>query len=643
VDKELFNAVKKLKFRKDINFLRALSVLSVIIYHINKGLLPGGWLGVDIFFFISGYLISNKIVIDLKNKEFKLKSFYTKRIKRIIPGLVSVLSFSVPFAYFLLPPKELQLFLKSFQSSLLFYSNFHFENLDFYNLPSTNYFPLLHMWSLSIEEQYYIIFPILFFLIFKINKNYLFKSVSFVILISLTLNLFSFGNSIFYQLPFRIWEFLLGVIFMFLESRLGFKKYSKHLGLTIILLSLIFFEDILINEVYTKLFCLFGVFLYLIESEESNFIKVLNRNKWLQKIGLISFSLYLFHQPIFAFFKIYTTKVESLNSWYYLILIIFLFLISHLNWKFVEIPFQNNFNKNKQLALGVVFMLFCISSFTLLNDDSFINRYTDVPQKAIQLSFKNQDTISQNGITCDNRNITNACEFKVPDPDFTVYVLGDSSLRTLSTALLEYQFENFDLIHFTADNCLYLTEIKLNNNACPNNTVRGMDQFINEIRDSVIIYGGRIPRYLSGTGFDNSFVAEENSIEVIPDFEKRLNNTLQKLATKNTVILLYPIPEQGWNVPELYFYNKVNWGDPVSYPSSIWDERVKRSNMFLNTVTSENIIRIFPDQIFCNSFIIGQCVGAIETEIFYSDDDHLSLEGSRLLAKEIMTVLPINE
>ena len=92
MDKELFNDVKKLKFREDINFLRALSVLSVIIYHINKGLLPGGWLGVDIFFFISGYLISNKIVIDLKNKEFKLKSFYTKRIKRIIPALVSALS-----------------------------------------------------------------------------------------------------------------------------------------------------------------------------------------------------------------------------------------------------------------------------------------------------------------------------------------------------------------------------------------------------------------------------------------------------------------------------------------------------------------------------------------------------------------------
>ena len=124
MDKELLSSVKRLNFRKDINFLRALSVVAVIIYHIDKNMLPGGWLGVDVFFFISGYLISNKIVVDLKTNNFKLKNFYIKRIRRIIPALISSLVFTLPFAYFLLPPRELQLFLESFQSSLLFYSNF---------------------------------------------------------------------------------------------------------------------------------------------------------------------------------------------------------------------------------------------------------------------------------------------------------------------------------------------------------------------------------------------------------------------------------------------------------------------------------------------------------------------------------------
>lgn len=639
MDKELLSGVRKLSFRKDINFLRAISVVSVIAYHVNKNILPGGWLGVDIFFFISGYLISNKIVVDLKNNKFNLKSFYIKRIKRIIPALISSLLFTIPFAYFLLPPKELQLFIESFQSSLLFYSNFYFENLDFYNSPPSKFFPLLHTWSLSIEEQYYIVLPLLFLLIFKFKKYLAFKIILLLGLASLILNFFDFGNSVFYQLPFRIWEFLFGVIFMFLENKFSFEKSSKTLGLLIIITSFVIFDDYLINEFYTKLFCLIGVFLYLIKSEEVKYVELLNNNPFIQQIGLISFSLYLFHQPIFVFFRIYDAKVDNLSSISFLGLLIFLYIISLINWKFIETPFQDRFNKTKKITLGIMFVTLVLSTFTLLNQDSFINRFTNIPQKALLLSFKSQDIVSQNGISCNNRSVKNICEFRVSNPEFTIYVVGDSSLRTLSTALLEYQNNNFDLIHFSGDDCLYLTGKKLSSNSCPNNSIDDLDEFIQNIENSTIIYGGRIPRYLSGKGFDNSFVTEENNIEVIPDFEERLENTIINLSSKNQLILLYPIPEQGWNVPELYFYKKFKWGETISYPSKIWTDRVQESNFLLDRVVSKNIIRVYPDQIFCDSFIKEQCVGAIGSNIFYSDDDHLSLEGSRLLAKLIMKEL----
>ena len=222
--KELLDKIQVLHFRKDINFLRALSVVSVIVYHIEKNFLPGGWLGVDIFFFISGYLISNKIIIELKNNNFQFRNFYLKRIKRILPALFSSLIFTIPFAFFLLPPKELYLYISSFQSSILFYSNIYFENLDFYNSPSTKFFPLLHMWSLSVEEQFYIIFPLVLFFIFKFRKNSTFFYIGIFSVLSLFFSALDFGNSVFYQLQFRIWEFLFGVIFMFLESKLSFKK-----------------------------------------------------------------------------------------------------------------------------------------------------------------------------------------------------------------------------------------------------------------------------------------------------------------------------------------------------------------------------------------------------------------------------------
>ena len=134
---------------------------------------------------------------------------------------------------------------------------------------------------------------------------------------------------------------------MFLENKFSFEKSSKTLGLLIIITSFVIFDDYLINEFYTKLFCLIGVFLYLIKSEEVKYVELLNNNPFIQQIGLISFSLYLFHQPIFVFFRIYDAKVDNLSSISFLGLLIFLYIISLINWKFIETPFQDRFNKTK--------------------------------------------------------------------------------------------------------------------------------------------------------------------------------------------------------------------------------------------------------------------------------------------------------
>ena len=638
--KDIFANVKELSFRYDINFLRALSVFAVIIYHIDKKFLPGGWLGVDIFFFISGYLISNKILNDLKNGKFKFKNFYIKRIKRILPAVISSLIFTIPFAFILLPPKELYLYLSSFQSTLFFYSNIFFQNLDFYNTPSTKYFPLLHMWSLSIEEQFYILFPMVLFVIYKYSRKNLLTILFSVTFISIILNLLDFGNVIFYQLHFRIWEFLFGVLYMLFENRIKLGVLFKHLGLLSIILAFTFFNDGMINNVYTKIFSLLGAMLYLSSNEDSQLTNFLNKNKIIQLFGMMSFSLYLFHQPIFVFYRIYNDRINELSYVIFIPLIIFLLLISYANWKFVETPFQKKFFKQKKIFLSSVFFIFSILSFSLLHDNSFLNRFTDLPKKALLLSFKNQDVISQNGLDCDNRSVKQTCEFKGDATNQNIVVMGDSSLRTLSTALLEDEIiNNFNLLHFGGDDCLYLVGQKLSDTSCPNKDVASMDSFVNEIENSIIIYGGRIPRYLSGTGFDNSFVKEDNDIKVIKNFEEKLLQTLNFLQNKNKVILLYPIPEQAWNVPELYFYGKFEWGDTISYPSSIWYERVETSNKILDKVSSKNLLKIYPDKIFCDSFLNNQCVAAYKDKIYYQDDDHLSIEGARLLAKEILSLL----
>ena len=166
------NDIKRISFRKDVNGLRAVAVLGVVLYHSGFSFSKGGWLGVDVFFVISGFLISNIIISELNEGNFKLKVFYKKRIRRILPALYSSLIFSSILAYFLLSPTAMIEYSKSLNSSIFFYANYYLQNLDFYNSAPAKFMPLIHTWSLAIEEQFYIFYPVLLIFIYKFLKKY---------------------------------------------------------------------------------------------------------------------------------------------------------------------------------------------------------------------------------------------------------------------------------------------------------------------------------------------------------------------------------------------------------------------------------------------------------------------------------------
>ena len=378
---------------------------------------------------------------------------------------------------------------------------------------------------------------------------------------SITLNIFSEFFNTFYQIQFRFWEFLFGVLFNFLNKEISISKVFKVFGFGIILLSLLIFDDILINILYPKLIALIGVFIFLIKSDESVFFDNLFNNSFIKYTGFISYSLYLFHQPVFSFFRIYEKNIKEFPKYTIFLLIVLLYILSFINWKIVEQPFLNKFNKTKALILFGAF--FAISSLSLIsiNDFSFFGRYSNLPNKTLLLTIKNQNVISQNGKSCENRSIEETCYFQINETGKNLYVLGDSALRTLSTSILKYNNTyNFNLIHLGGNGCLYLYEKKLNNNLCPNKTAKEMDNYVDQINNSIILYGGRLPFYISGEGFDNSFVIEDEKINISVDLKLEIPKTLKKLIEQNnTIVLIYPIPEQGWNVPNRYFYGKANW------------------------------------------------------------------------------------
>ena len=155
-DNEIMSSLKieRIKYRKDINVLRAISVVSVVLYHADIEIFKGGWLGVDIFFVISGYLITNIIFSEIQNKNFSLKSFYIRRLRRIFPALYFMLLVTIPFSYILLNPKSLIEYLNNLKFSLPFLSNVYLSQLDFYTADPNKFSPLLHTWSLSIENSF---------------------------------------------------------------------------------------------------------------------------------------------------------------------------------------------------------------------------------------------------------------------------------------------------------------------------------------------------------------------------------------------------------------------------------------------------------------------------------------------------------
>jgi len=196
--------------RTDIDTLRGISVISVIIFHINNSFFPYGYLGVDLFFVISGYVISKSIASSFKNRNFSFYKFYLKRIRRILPALLFVLLISLILATIILLTADLKRFSESLIASLGFVSNFYFWLTGGYFSTNDQLKPILHLWSLSVEEQFYLFFPIFLFFFYKFFnqlKYYLF-GIILVSIISFSLNLYfiSHSDTVFFLFPARIWQ-----------------------------------------------------------------------------------------------------------------------------------------------------------------------------------------------------------------------------------------------------------------------------------------------------------------------------------------------------------------------------------------------------------------------------------------------------
>jgi len=381
--------LNKLKYKKEIDGLRCLAILSVILYHFKfnyseSTLFKGGYIGVDIFYVISGYLITSILLNNLERKKFSFVHFYERRIRRLLPALFIVIIALLPFAWSLLLPLELKKFFYSISFSSFFLSNFFFWSVgDVYGAQSSEYEPLLNTWSLAVEEQFYILYPIL---ILSIN-NFLKKKFNLYLIIIFVLSLFfayyfsqhhrSFN---FYMIFGRIWELLAGALIAKNENyfrQFKTKKLStlfSFVGLFFLFVSFYLFADNIKHPSLYTLLPIVGTCLLLVFLGSSIFFNKIFSSNIPVNIGLISYSLYLWHYPIYSFFLRFSNIENSNLNKIYILILTFILAIS--TYHLVEKPFRNRkFNfKLLIVPLLLIFTLLNVATFFVIKNNGYETR-----------------------------------------------------------------------------------------------------------------------------------------------------------------------------------------------------------------------------------------------------------------------------
>jgi len=679
----------KLSYRPEIDGLRTIAVLSVILYHAQivvfvDDFFKGGFVGVDIFFIISGYLISRILLNELFEKgKINFLQFYERRARRILPILFTVFLISFPLAYkysYLLPNQFIE-YAHSILSATFFGSNifFYFTNTQ-YGAEDSLLQPFLHTWSLGVEEQFYILFPIVLLLAYKFSKKHLVTMITILILISLIYAEWQSTKNTqlnFFMLTSRLWELGIGSLLAFYELRYGRVKHyllnqtMPLIGLVMISYSIVFFNNQTPHPSFITLLPTLGTALIILYSiNKTDLVGRVLSWKPIVDIGLISYSMYLWHYPLFALARVSDLNGVSNDEKY--LLIILTVILSVISYFLIEKPFRNKqFLVMKKFSLIIFLLLIMILGINLkvIETKGFEDRLPKLLYEA-KVNFKKNiwGKLKTNGKACHDRK-DDFCEIG-ENKKGIINIVGDSHLSAIQHDLVKRIQSNYKVIIMNSAGCWMMKdtqrfndkEKKVLDKDCGIDYQNKRIEKIRQNPKSIILLGGRLPVYLSEHYFDN----EEGGIEKEKNkgFWKILENTnnkSKKTIIKDTmlelmndghkIIVLYPIPEVGWDVPKELFkklskkhmdVTEINyWLDKnrITTNYEVYKRRTQSSFELLDSIHHNNLYRLYPHKLLCDNQIRGRCITHDNENIFYADYDHPSNEGAKLINNLIIDKL----
>ena len=367
-----------MQYRPEIDGLRALAVIPVVLFHAGIAGFSGGFVGVDIFFVISGYLITSIILSEQQKNSFTLAGFYERRARRILPALMLVVLLSAIAAWYLLLPTELVEFGESLVAVGLFASNILFWTQSDYFAATSEFIPLLHTWSLAVEEQFYLIFPV--FMIFTLawTKSKRIAALVVTTVLSLIFCEWAWRNAPeanFFLAPSRVWELMAGVFCAFYlqqprEPQKLVSQLGSLAGLLMLVYSIVFFDKSIPFPSLYALIPVVGTVLIILFTDKNTLVGKLLSIPFIVGVGLISYSAYLWHQPLFVFARLNSMDELSVTS--LLGLSLLAFIMAYISWRWVEKPFRNrNWLSQRQIlwmALGCSLILISLGLLFVAGD-----------------------------------------------------------------------------------------------------------------------------------------------------------------------------------------------------------------------------------------------------------------------------------
>lgn len=665
-----------IKYRRDIDGLRAIAVLPVILFHSGFKLFEGGYTGVDVFFVISGYLITSIILKSLDDNTFSLKDFYLRRVKRLMPALTVVMVACVIIAPQLLPALDLKNFFESLFFVPLFSSNFLFWYESGYFDTASELKPLLHTWSLAVEEQYYLIFPpLMLFAYKKWSKNQIFKFLTGFMILSFAASCYSSRHNPtanFYLHPWRTWEIALGAFLAFLPVKAYTLKRSNSmglLGLALILVGIFAFDADTPFPGFYALFPTIGTALILFFYNEKSITAKLLGNKLLVGIGMISYSTYLWHQPLIAFYHAY--KMLSFTVFEKSMLVFSSLLLGYISWRFVEQPIRFS----KRISIPSLVRFAVVSSVIFIAVGGY-GSLTTKPVEKVTFPFYEKEVPVKYGGHEENKK---SCPFPPIDEyvcntsgqkkNKSVVIVGDSHARVLTESFYGDNSGYSNFYDLSGGGCPFLLDLQIYHN---HHTTRCTPEYQNkrlsyfrklrkEIKNNLtIVTTARLPLYLYGDGFDNEMGGVEKREPYYASTEPRLPlaqretlffNSLEKSVTEmslnaDKLIIILPGHTNGWDV----ISRAIKLEKRVKTPSELKELLVIDKNVaqkrrskvtdFLYEMQKKypNIVFIDPMDITCSG-TENKCYGFDHMEFLFTDTDHLSYYVNNILKNKVFEII----